>query len=261
MTDTMDSPSCYDSASADDDPDHLAEARLRARQVLGREPHGGPIDDWRQTVVSARNGLVLAALLWLSLTGAGVAVPAAATVAIVGIGYALFVGVTSAWATLREVRHYETELERERGQIRATPEREREEVQSLYAAKGFEGDLLEQVVDTLCADDDRLLKVMMEEELGLAIHHLNHPIVVGLIHGGGALLGALTLAATARVVPAVAATAWVLGVGGVLLGGLAAIDARFSRRPLVPAMATWLVMAGASAGVVYFLAEWLGTRH
>lgn len=248
-------------ASGGEMGDHLAEARLRARQMLGGEAHAGNIDDWRLMVVAARDGTVLATLLWLVLHGFGVVTPIAPVVATVGIGYALFVGITSAWATLRQVRHYENELERERREIRETPEHEREEVHSLYAAKGFEGALLEQVVDTLCADDDRLLKVMMEEELGLQIHHMHHPIIVGLIHGGGTLLGAVTLAAVANTVPPGEPTAWLLGVAGAIVGTLAAINARFTRLAVVPAVTTWLVMAGAAGGVVYFLADWLGGSY
>ena len=149
----------------------------------------------------------------------------------------------------------------ERREIRDTPEHEREEVHSLYAAKGFEGALLEQVVDTLCADDDRLLKVMMEEELGLQIHHMHHPIIVGLIHGGGVLLGAVTLAAVAKTIPPTEPAAWLLGVAGAIVGVLAAVNARFTRLAVVPAVATWLIMAGAAGGVVYFLAEWLGGNY
>lgn len=241
--------------------DHLAEARLRARQMLGGEAHAGNIDDWRLIVVAARDGTVLATVLWLVLHGVGVATPIAPVIATVGLGYALFVGVTTAWATLRQVRHYEAELERERREIRETPDHEREEVHSLYAAKGFEGALLEQVVDTLCADDDRLLKVMMEEELGLQIHHLHHPIIVGLIHGGGVLLGTVTLAAVARLVPSPTAMAWLLGTAGAIIGVLAAVNAQFTRQAVVPAVATWLVMAVAAGGVAYFLAEWLAGSY
>lgn len=261
MEDSTASSSLPGPATGGDMGDHLAEARLRARQMLGGEAHAGNIDDWRLIVVAARDGTVLASLLWLVLHGVGVSAPIAPVMAIVGIGYALFVGITSAWSTLRQVKHYEAELERERREIRETPEHEREEVHTLYAAKGFEGPLLEQVVDTLCADDDRLLKVMMEEELGLRIHHIGHPIVVGLIHGGGALLGAVTLAATARLVPATAATAWLLVVAGAIIGILAAINARFTRQPIVPAVATWLVMASTAGGVAYFLAEWRSSRN
>ena len=46
---------------------------------------------------------------------------------------------------------------------------EKEELTELYALKGFKGELLDQVINVLMADDNRLLSVMLEEELGLEL--------------------------------------------------------------------------------------------
>jgi len=47
------------------------------------------------------------------------------------------------------------------------PEMERAEIRDIYRAKGFEGKLLEQVTDVICADRNRWVDVMMKEELGM----------------------------------------------------------------------------------------------
>jgi VIT1/CCC1 family predicted Fe2+/Mn2+ transporter len=74
------------------------------------------------------------------------------------------VGYTSSVA---ERDYYEAERRREQAEMEATPEIERREIRDIYAAKGFSGDLLERVVDTITANRDRWLQTMMDEELHL----------------------------------------------------------------------------------------------
>ncbi len=54
-----------------DAADHVARARVRARQMLGGETHLGAVDDWRQALVSARDALILIWLVWVAAQGSG----------------------------------------------------------------------------------------------------------------------------------------------------------------------------------------------
>ena len=74
------------------------------------------------------------------------------------------VGYTSSVA---ERDYYQAEKAREAAEIERTPEEERQEVREIYAAKGFSGELLDQVVDTITANRDSWLSTMMDEELHL----------------------------------------------------------------------------------------------
>jgi len=56
--------------------------------------------------------------------------------------------------------YYEAEIE-------TMPDAERQEVRDIYASKGFSGDLLERVVQTITANRDSWLSTMMDEELHL----------------------------------------------------------------------------------------------
>lgn len=61
----------------------------------------------------------------------------------------------------------------ERQHIASVPEGEREEIRQLFRAKGFDGDLLEQVVETLCSNQDVWVKTMVREEYGLSADGLS----------------------------------------------------------------------------------------
>jgi predicted membrane protein (TIGR00267 family) len=74
------------------------------------------------------------------------------------------VGYTSA---VSERDYYQAEQAREAAEIDATPEAERQEIRDIYAAKGFAGELLERVVETITANRQSWLSTMMDEELHL----------------------------------------------------------------------------------------------
>ncbi len=74
------------------------------------------------------------------------------------------VGYTSA---VSERDYYQAEQAREAAEIDATPEAERQEIRDIYAAKGFAGELLDRVVDTITANREGWLATMMDEELHL----------------------------------------------------------------------------------------------
>lgn len=96
----------------------------------------------------------------------------------------------SAWLGWARLERLHRVLLEEKWEIEHHRPQEREELIVLYTAKGFEGKLLDDVVDTLMADGDRLLKVMIEEEMGLSLENQEHPIKQALGAATGTLLSA-----------------------------------------------------------------------
>lgn len=86
-----------------------------------------------------------------------------------------------AYLSRKSEKHkYEKHRQSEYWQVEHTPDLEREEVRTIYRAKGFEGELLQQVVDQICADKDRWVDVMMKEELEMS-KQSKSPFMMGLV--------------------------------------------------------------------------------
>jgi VIT1/CCC1 family predicted Fe2+/Mn2+ transporter len=236
-----------------DAADHIVEARDRARRMLGGEAHLGAVDDWRQSLATARDTLVMVWLVWVGLASLGHADAGGVLIA-TAVGMALYRGVATARSTATQANYYATEFERERTEIREHFDEECEEIRALYAAKGFREPMLTQIVQTLSADDDRLLKVMMEEELGLHMHHMHHPIVVGVWHFAAAALGGLALTLPSLWLSGAAGGRWMVGGGLGLLAVLAVAIARTSQRSVAEVFASTLLMALVAGGTVHYLA-------
>lgn len=106
-----------------------------------------------------------------------------------GLGWLIWKTGRSALLGWNRLERLHRVIEQEKYEIENNRPQEREELGVLYKAKGFQGKLLEDVLDVLMADQDRLLKVMLEEELGLTLAAYEHPLKQCL----GAALGVLSV--------------------------------------------------------------------
>lgn len=97
----------------------------------------------------------------------------------------------AAWLAWSRLERLHRVMDEERREIEQNRTQEREELKALYHAKGFQGKLLDEVIDVLMADGDRALRVMLEEEMGFRLEENEHPLVQGLGAGAGALMAAL----------------------------------------------------------------------
>ncbi len=244
-------------ATISDAADHVSEARLRARQMLAGESHLGAVDDWRRVLVTARDTMILVWLTWVALHAFGDPPFTGYLLVAMAAGLAVMFGISTGRSTHAQVEYYASELDRERREIHEHFEHEQEEVRVLYAAKGFREPLLGQIVDTLSADDDRLLKVMMEEELGLSMHHMEHPLIVGLSNFAGALVAGLVMSVPLLWLSGTSEGRWMAGGGAGLLAVVSVLSGRATGRSDFEFFTVGLIMAVVTGGVVFFLAQWL----
>ena len=100
-------------------------------------------------------------------------------------------GAVAYTSTLADADYYDSELEREMRHIEQVPKLEREEVRQIYSQKGFHGELLEHIVETITANPDVWVAVMMAEEHQLSPVDRKQALKAALIVGFSAIVGSL----------------------------------------------------------------------
>jgi len=100
-------------------------------------------------------------------------------------------GAVAYTSTLADADFYESEREREYRHIIEVPNLEKQEIREIYAKKGFDGALLERIVNTITANQDIWVAVMMAEEHQLVPTSRRNALRSALIVGLAAIIGSL----------------------------------------------------------------------
>jgi vacuolar iron transporter family protein len=100
-------------------------------------------------------------------------------------------GAVAYTSTLADADYYDSEREREYRHIQQVPALEREEVVRIYSNKGFNGDLLDHIVETITANPDVWVAVMMAEEHRLNPTDRRQALRASLVVGISAIIGSL----------------------------------------------------------------------
>jgi vacuolar iron transporter family protein len=100
-------------------------------------------------------------------------------------------GAVAYTSTLADADYYESERAREYRHIQEVPHLEIDEIRSIYAKKGFKGELLERIVDTITANQDIWVAVMMAEEHQLTPVNRRIAWRSALVVGLSAIIGSL----------------------------------------------------------------------
>lgn len=125
-------------------------------------------------VLGAIDGAVTTFAVVCGSAGAGLSSGVAVVLGLANIladGFSMAVGNYLSTKSEHELldrarRHEERHIER-------YPEGEREEIRQIFATKGFEGELLESITQTITDERERWIDTMLTEELGLRLQPAN----------------------------------------------------------------------------------------
>lgn len=208
----------------------------------------------RDFVYGAMDGTVTTFAVVAGAAGAGL--PSGITI-ILGMANLLADGFSMAAGNYIGTKADSQIVERGRRQeerhIDLAPEGEREEIRQIFAAKGFEGDLLEQIVETITHDRRRWVNTMLTEELGL---QLDSPAP---LRAAISTFVAFFVAGLVPLVPFFLPTDWTatqrfaisaIATAGTFLGIGLAKGYAVRRSPLASGLET-LAIGGAAAALAY----------
>lgn len=123
----------------------------------------------KEAVFGFNDGLVSTFAVIAGLTGGAIENKTVLLAALATLFAGAFsMGLGTYLGSKSEKDLYESERKREIYEMDHMPELERQEIRDIYAAKGFKGKLLEDVVQQITSDREVWLKTMMSEELGFA---------------------------------------------------------------------------------------------
>lgn len=231
---------------------HVVEAQARGI-ISSAEIHGTEIPGHLSSGAdAARETAVVLLMIWLIFSHVPIFfISTLKIMAIFTLGWLVWKSGRSAWLAWFRLERIHRIVEQERWEIQHHRQQEREELTELYRAKGFEGQLLEDVINVLMADEDRLLRVMVEEELFLSLGSHEHPLKQGL----GAAIGTLS-AAVICLLSFFLFPSFGMWIGSFLvLGCSAGVSAYFEGNRLIPAIVWTLGLGSLAWGCVYFLFE------
>ena len=158
--------------------------------VEQRQKYGGPL--LKDAILGGQDGVVN--VLGIVL-GVATATNDFRVIMISGIAAtfaeSVSMGAVLYTSTKAAKEYYYAELERERKEIEAVPEIEREEIKEIFYNKGFRGKQLNEIVKKITSDKDLWLDTMMTEELRLFPDEYESPIKKGIFVGLAAVVGSV----------------------------------------------------------------------
>jgi vacuolar iron transporter family protein len=211
----------------------------------------------RDIVIGMSDGLTVPFALAAGLSGA---VHSSFLVLVAGIAEmtagSIAMGLGGYLAAKSEADSYQSELARERREVKEVPNAEVAEVRKIFSGYGMRGEALDAAVAAICSDQNAWVKFMMREELGLEEpdpgRALRSALTIGLSYVAGGILPLAPYAFNVSLTTALLAS---VGVTLVALFVFGAVKGRFTGVPPLRGAVQTALVGGIAAGAAYGLAR------
>jgi VIT1/CCC1 family predicted Fe2+/Mn2+ transporter len=204
----------------------------------------------RDVVIGMSDGLTVPFALAAGLSGA---VTSSFVVLVAGVAEmaagSIAMGLGGYLAAKSEADTYRAELVREEREVRQMPDAETDEVRSIFAEYGLQGEPLEAAVRAITSNRPGEELGVEEPDPGRA---LRSALTIGLSYIAGGLLPLAPYALGLRLATALLASVVITLLALLVFG---AVKARFTGVPMLRGALQTAVVGGVAAGVAYALAR------
>jgi VIT1/CCC1 family predicted Fe2+/Mn2+ transporter len=231
--------------------------RLRKLGTVARVRHRGQRAGWlRAAVLGANDGIVSVASVALGVIAAGAStsfVLTAAVAALVAGAMAMAAGEYVSVSSQRDVER--ADLDQERGELKAHPMAEKQELAAIYVKRGLPVELAGKVAEALTAAD--ALGAHARDELGMAAI-MARPVQAALYSALSFTAGAVLPIVAFLLVPTAARTAAVVVSALLALVALGIAGARAGGAPILRAAVRVCVGGGLAMAVTAAVGRLVG---
>lgn len=221
------------------------------RQRLGGPPRTQYLSD---AVLGGIDGCITTFAIVAGAVGAGFSAIVALVLGCANLLADGFSMAVSNYEAIEARRDYVADLRRtEARHIDEIPEGEREEIRQIFRSKGFDGVVLEQVVETICSNRDLWIETMLTEEHGVekaGARPLRSALATFAAFAGIGALPLLPLLAPLEIERQFLFSTLI--AGGVFFGIGMAKGLVYAKHPLFSGLRT--LLSGGAAAALAFLA-------
>lgn len=162
-------------------------------------------------------------------------------------------------STKSQEQVYDSEKELEKTHIKYHLEHEKEELYEFYRDKGFEGEILDQIVNKIASDPDILLKEMMMAEFGVLEEERRSPYtataIVGLAFFIGSILPIIPFVFVSNVTDGIIFSGILSAIGLFTVGG---IKSWFTKTSILHGGLENLIFGLVGAAITYTIGHFVG---